>query len=227
VSLSDGFASRFDGIYWEMQERRLGDNAYFLLVLHKEPEHRETWSVYSCFRAFSSRNKAWEVRSIDEVSGANFRRLWAAEQGRWLTVHSGAELAIFLAVGGLALLRPDIVERHLPGLMGKWECAADRKAGDLTSDGFLVIRDHSKKYPASARLAKGKLRMIVLSRDEYRCVICGAAAQDSVHVQLEVHHIIPFNAHGPTVEENLATLCKACHVGPRGLRPRRTASAST
>jgi 5-methylcytosine-specific restriction endonuclease McrA len=49
------------------------------------------------------------------------------------------------------------------------------------------------------------LRQQVLRRDGWRCQGCGAMSN------LEVHHK-QFRSHsGPDTEENLITLCNACH----------------
>jgi hypothetical protein len=55
--------------------------------------------------------------------------------------------------------------------------------------------------------------MQVIKRDGYRCVVCGRRPADHVDVELHVHHVIPWEMHGPTAEENLVTLCGTCHKG--------------
>lgn len=193
--------------------RRLPDRAYYLAVLHLQSAGRESWSVFSEFVKFSERNDGWEVRRAALVDGAKFRTKWATERNRWLTVRTTADLAVLLRVGGVALFAPAVVEAHMSRLLEARECAPDRRPGAYVNEGFLSIRDHSKRYPATNRLAKGKLRMHVFERDDYRCVVCGRRAGESIDIQLNVHHIIPFADDGPTVESNLATLCGACHVG--------------
>lgn len=55
--------------------------------------------------------------------------------------------------------------------------------------------------------------MQVLKRDGYRCVVRGRRPADHIDVELHVHHILPWEAHGPTAEQNLVTLCGTCHKG--------------
>jgi 5-methylcytosine-specific restriction endonuclease McrA len=50
-----------------------------------------------------------------------------------------------------------------------------------------------------------QLRQEVLSRDRWRCQVCGSLAG------VEVHHITPKGRHGDDTEENLITLCTDCH----------------
>ena len=55
------------------------------------------------------------------------------------------------------------------------------------------------------RTTSESLRLQVLRRDNWRCQGCG-------HMErLEVHHLV-FRSHGgQNAEENLITLCHACH----------------
>ena len=54
------------------------------------------------------------------------------------------------------------------------------------------------------------LRQDVLRRDGWRCQNCGAMSN------LQIHHK-DFRSHsGPDSEENLITLCNACHSGVHG-----------
>jgi hypothetical protein len=64
--------------------------------------------------------------------------------------------------------------------------------------------------PRSIPLA---LRYKILSRDRFRCVICGASPAKDVSVELHVDHIHPWSLGGQNVEENLRTLCIKCNLG--------------
>jgi len=50
------------------------------------------------------------------------------------------------------------------------------------------------------------LRQQVLHRDAWRCQSCGSMSN------LEVHHIRFRSQSGSDLEENLITLCRACHA---------------
>lgn len=56
-------------------------------------------------------------------------------------------------------------------------------------------------------VAYERLRLLVLRRDGWRCQSCGSMSN------LEVHHIEFRSQSGCDLEENLVTLCHACHVG--------------
>jgi hypothetical protein len=57
------------------------------------------------------------------------------------------------------------------------------------------------------------LRRKVLMRDHYRCVKCGADPKTDKTVKLEVDHVVPASKKGPSVLENLQTLCSICNRG--------------
>jgi hypothetical protein len=58
-----------------------------------------------------------------------------------------------------------------------------------------------------------KLRREVLIRDGHRCVKCGADPKTDKTVKLEVDHVKPASKKGPSVLENLQTLCFRCNSG--------------
>jgi 5-methylcytosine-specific restriction endonuclease McrA len=55
------------------------------------------------------------------------------------------------------------------------------------------------------RVAYESLRQLVLRRDGWRCQSCGTMSN------LEVHHKRFRSQSGHDLEENLITLCSACH----------------
>jgi Homing endonuclease associated repeat/HNH endonuclease len=57
------------------------------------------------------------------------------------------------------------------------------------------------------------LRYKVLSRDRFRCVICGRSPAKDPSIELHVDHIEPWSKGGPNTEENLRTLCFDCNLG--------------
>jgi hypothetical protein len=58
-----------------------------------------------------------------------------------------------------------------------------------------------------------KLRYRVLTRDSYKCVLCGRSPATHVRVSLHIDHIEPFAKGGKTVLQNLRTLCNECNWG--------------
>ena len=58
-----------------------------------------------------------------------------------------------------------------------------------------------------------KLRLRVLARDKFRCVLCGRTPAINPGAVLHIDHIVPFSDQGSTVESNLRTLCEQCNWG--------------
>lgn len=57
------------------------------------------------------------------------------------------------------------------------------------------------------------LRYKILSRDRFRCVICGSSPAKDISVELHVDHLHPWSRGGKNVPENLRTLCSKCNLG--------------
>lgn len=56
------------------------------------------------------------------------------------------------------------------------------------------------------------LRWKALTRDNYKCTVCGKDPKN-YEITLEVDHIIPWSKGGPTELGNLRTLCSKCNLG--------------
>lgn len=70
-----------------------------------------------------------------------------------------------------------------------------------------------KRRPTYREPVSPKLRRQVLMRDHYTCVKCGADRKTDKTIKLEVDHIVPASKKGPSVLENLQTLCSRCNSG--------------
>lgn len=117
----------------------------------------------------------------------------------------------FPEVGWNALVEKELAEDRIPDVIGPSECVHD---GGLKVGGFGFLgTGHFPNDAIERRAPSPKLRMRVIKRDKYRCVICGRRAMDHIDLELHVHHLIPWRMAGPTAEENLVTLCGTCHKG--------------
>ena len=54
------------------------------------------------------------------------------------------------------------------------------------------------------------LRLLVLERDEYRCVYC-LTTQENSGEQLQIDHIIPVASGGTSTRDNLCSCCAKCN----------------
>jgi len=63
------------------------------------------------------------------------------------------------------------------------------------------------------REIKISLRYKILSRDNFKCVICGNSPSTDPTCILHIDHIVPFSNGGKTNIKNLRTLCNKCNIG--------------
>ena len=73
------------------------------------------------------------------------------------------------------------------------------------------VSKNRSKIDYERSLMTDSLRYDVMKRDGFKCVICGATAQDGV--KLHVDHIYPVSKGGKTEMSNLRTLCERCNHG--------------
>ena len=77
------------------------------------------------------------------------------------------------------------------------------------SVGDTYEEDNDPQYERS--LMTDSMRYDIMKRDGFRCVLCGATANDGV--KLHVDHIFPVSKGGKTEPSNLRTLCESCNRG--------------
>ena len=58
-----------------------------------------------------------------------------------------------------------------------------------------------------------KLRLTILNRDNFCCVLCGKSPALNRGVTLHIYHKIPFSKGGKSTADNLQTLCSECNLG--------------
>jgi hypothetical protein len=63
-----------------------------------------------------------------------------------------------------------------------------------------------------------RLKFFVMRRDRFSCRHCGVSPAKDPGVELQVDHVIPWAEGGPTILENLQTLCLRCNLGKSNRR---------
>lgn len=58
-----------------------------------------------------------------------------------------------------------------------------------------------------------RLRFLVMKRDSFKCVMCGASPALNPETVLHIDHIVPWSKGGETIYDNLQTLCSKCNLG--------------
>lgn len=182
--------------------------AHYALTLTSDQVGNVIWSSVSKWVGHGSK-VLWEMRAPGEVSPRHIRAAWKAAGQHHIVVSDRASLGSFLRVGGNALVAQPVARQWLPDVLRPVECTyVDPLMPPQPIDS---IPKRCLDYAPSP-----KLRMQVLSRDDFRCRICGRRAADYVDIELHVHHVVPHGMGGLTEAGNLITLCSTCH---RGLDP--------
>ncbi|MFC9623629.1 HNH endonuclease [Streptomyces sp. NPDC056930] len=187
------------------------EGGYYALTLGVNRRGRPFWSAQTHWVGFSERNPRWEVRAARLVNPAGITEAWSVMRQDWVSVHDDASLAIYLRLGGNALVAKGVAEDRLPDVIAPSECMHD---GSTEVGGFGYLgTQHLPDDAVERRRPSKKLWMRVIKRDGFRCVVCGRRPSDYTDIELNVHHLVPWRMSGPTAEENLVTLCSTCHKG--------------
>ena len=100
----------------------------------------------------------------------------------------------------------------------------NNESSKSSKNGLVAVEEKMPPYIGSAanevRLTRTipiGLRYKVLSRDSFRCVLCGASPATESECRLHVDHIVAWSKGGKAEIENLRTLCEKCNIG-RGNR---------
>jgi len=104
---------------------------------------------------------------------------------------------------------------------GGWVNACSALVGGDVESAPVIATEHradavssTKRIPAeNIRTVPLKLRLRVLTRDQFRCVLCGRTPALNPATVLHIDHIVPFSSGGPTIDSNLRTLCDQCNWG--------------
>jgi len=181
---------------------------FYAITLTATSDGKLHWASQSGFVGMTKDNPPRELRAPCEVFPEKMRNLWLEIGQPCVVVNNDQDFAVYLLIGGNAIIQADVAERRLPFIVKPSPVAPDGLFGMVSLS--QVPKDQLQHAPTPKR------RMAVLKRDDYRCQICGRRATDYVDLELNVHHVRPVGCGGLTKENNLVTLCRTCH---RGLDP--------
>ena len=74
------------------------------------------------------------------------------------------------------------------------------------------VNGHETRAIRAARTPlKPRTRWRILTRDGFRCCVCGRTPNDGI--TLHVDHVVPVSKGGSNQDDNLQTLCQDCNLG--------------
>jgi len=181
------------------------DTTYFAITLGAAENSKAWTDTQTYWVGFADKDNRVEIRKIRAVVARRFSELWKNLRQPYSVVNNDSGFVRWQMEGGHALITEEQVEKNIPEELEPRPCVME---------GRLGFTDF-KKLPKTAfqKAPTPKLRMEVLKRDKYRCMICGQRPADDTNIQLQVHHIRPYGQRGITVGKNLISLCHTCHAG--------------
>lgn len=198
-------AQQAQGHALEIPQTLLRRKNYYSLTFLGAPDGTVVSDVYSVFCDFTGTEPRFEVRRAAEVWPKRMINLWESVGQSFIVVNEPNHLALFYMLGGNALVETGLAETWMPDLVGPKEVAA---TGAIGFTSVRMLPPHALR-----RAPTPKVRMRILTRDGFRCRICGRRPDDNIDIVLNVHHIRPWGRDGLTIDENLITLCHTCHGG--------------
>jgi hypothetical protein len=173
---------------------------YYALTLTASRANRPLWSAYSHFAGQSERFPGWERREASIVDAAKMTALWDDLGQSWLVVNDSVDLALWIRLGGNALVEMTLAQERLSRMVTPHEVAPDGPMGFLRAES--LTRQQLKHKTSRA------VRKRVFERDGHTCRRCGRTSEE---VRLTRHHVLPNSVGGLTQENNLVSLCADCH----------------
>ncbi len=85
--------------------------------------------------------------------------------------------------------------------------------GGAECDSEVATKSSGSVPKERSRTVPLKMRLSVLKRDHFRCVLCGRSPATHTNVALHLDHLVPYSRGGETTESNLRTLCEDCNWG--------------
>lgn len=168
----------------------LGPGQYILESLEPDVDLRERWRTANSIRRMAG---SASTRLLAYFQ-ANIGKTISKDEVRYVSkIHAGPRRVRELEEAGWQ------IESHL-----------DRT--ELRPGQYVMVA--ADQLPAKAR-EHIKLRFEILTRDDFRCMTCGAEA--GAGRRLQVHHILPIEDGGTNDSANLETLCDACHAGKHAM----------
>jgi hypothetical protein len=106
---------------------------------------------------------------------------------------------------------------------GSWRKALEAFVAFVNSEDGMLERSAEETSVEYRPVKQGnrdinwRLRFIVMRRDNFKCKVCGRTPATDPSVTLDVDHIKAWSKCGPTILENLQTLCTKCNIGKSDL----------
>jgi hypothetical protein len=144
-----------------------------------------------------------EVRQASIVDPEILTGIWNDLSMPWIAVSSRLHMAVYFRSGGNALVEVGVAHEFFK------PSVEPHPVVSVGPFGFVGGPPGSRSMRGERPRPKHRRR--ILDRDNWQCRLCCRGDADGV--ELQIHHIRKASNGGPTVDENLLTLCRECHEG--------------
>lgn len=181
-------------------------NHYYQVSRFADQEDKIKYAVYSHWAGWADQDERHEIREPSFIKPELAIQQFNGRNEPLLVINNENDLIVYISfLGGHSIIAEHLADTYLSNILKPVTTL-------YTYDkGHLKVTDIPEQM--FNRAANAKLRMQILNRDNRRCKICGASPKNNEHVELHLHHIIPYADGGLTNENNLITLCHTCHKG--------------
>lgn len=181
-------------------------NMYYQLGLFVDENNQFHTQTISHWVGFTKDKPQREIREASIINPERLLSLYKTIGEPVFVINTEKDFLFFVyVIGGNAIVEKSIAEKYIKHIL---QPSINVYSYDK---GFVDIKSVPKEK--LNRATHPKLRMKIFNRDKRRCKICGASPANNEHVELHIHHIIPYSSGGLTDENNLITLCHTCHNG--------------
>lgn len=189
-----------------VKARLLPKQKYYFISLFADSDGKFQYQTMSKWVGFTKEKPQREIREVSLVNAVKIRSYFKSKKEPAFVINTKDDLQLFmLLTGGHGIIEEKLARQFIHSLF------QPQIFSFTFDDGWVSVDSIPKKK--FNRAADPKVRMKVLNRDRRRCMICGASPANNEHVELHLHHIIPFGVGGITEENNLITVCHTCHKG--------------
>ena len=190
-------------LYIEPYQREPKDDGYYKISLNRSNRKH---SYLSLFTRWIGEQDGNEIRQIDYIDTRKVQEDFQNLFGQNIsTIENLSELKVFIEVGGHSIINHQLVENHWKEL--------NSPAISIKQEAFHGYIEYDSLLPRhQSKNVNSSYRKEIIERDIKCCQLCKKHQFENDDVQLEIHHIQPWNEGGLTYPENLITLCRKCHL---------------
>ena len=189
-----------------LNQNPLENSNYYQISLFADENGNYECTAYTHWYGFEDDNHKIQRRKPSLMNVDNSIAFFNRKKEPLLMINNDRDFFLFVNIlGGNCLMVKELYNKYLKELLEPMRSVETYDKGLVPLSRIGQESFHRAPNP--------KPRMHILKRDNYRCKICGASPKNNEHVELQIHHIMPFSKGGLTDDNNLITLCHTCHKG--------------